>query len=280
MKMIVIRVKEEVLVIVIKLIKKHFSRLVRSYYNEEEYQTCKNNIDSMYKKIKDVINNKFDWSTDLTLFSKANELLDDLKNVKCIYESFIKYNKTPNNLDKYKVEVTLSIYLAKKLEKFLEIEIAFQMLFNKKSYKELNHVLSFQKELKNSIESFTDDTILVAIKADEYKSWELLLEEYNSNKANQEHSNKINEDENSKFESHFSDESDLHKLGYKITGLSRYQRWDILKNKAIPQLGLDRTVLIITGLIETRKLQQDGEIKYANAINEWNYDLSRLADYY
>ncbi|MBT2661657.1 hypothetical protein [Bacillus sp. ISL-45] len=277
--MISIRVEEKILVSVTKLIKRHFARIVRSHFSEEEYQSCKNNIDQMYYKIKEMQNQKFDWRKDFNIYSMANDNMKDLENIKQFYYAFYEYSRTPNNLKKYKIEVELSIYLAKKLDMFLDKEITFQILFNKKYFKELNDVLEFQNSLQSAINSFKDNSISISIKADEYKFWENRYEELLSPQAQQEVI-QFEEQNTNTHEGRFSDESDLHKLGYKITGLSRYKRWDILKNKAIPQLGLDRTVNIISGLIETRKLQEDGDIKFANAINEWNHDLSMLADYY
>jgi hypothetical protein len=39
--MVLIRVEEKVLVSVMKLVKRHFTRVVRSYFSEEEYLSCK-----------------------------------------------------------------------------------------------------------------------------------------------------------------------------------------------------------------------------------------------
>lgn len=45
--MISVRTNEEDLFVVMKVIKRTFSRLVKTYCDEEEYHDCKNNIDSM-----------------------------------------------------------------------------------------------------------------------------------------------------------------------------------------------------------------------------------------
>ena len=274
--MIHIRINEDELIAVMKGIKRYFSRLVRSLYNEEGYQSCKRNIGSMYIKIKERFDEKYRWDGDFRLVYKASELSTELGDMKYIYDSFIQYSKTPNNLKKFKVEVTLSIYLAKQLDKFLEKEIEYQFLFSKKIVKELGKLFSFQDTLKRSISSYKDNSVSVSMKAEKYNVFEETYEKY----INKELYDKGFEEKVNTFDSPFEDESNLHKLGYKITGLTRTQRWNILANKAIPQLGLDQTVKIITGLIETRKLQKDGETKFAHAIKEWNYDLSKLADYY
>lgn len=76
------------------------------------------------------------------------------------------------------------------------------------------------------------------------------------------------------------EKSELFRLGYKITGLSRNQRWAILQNKAIPTLGLERTVKIIANNIKLFKRQKNGAIKFHYAISEWEHDINRLKKEY
>ena len=71
----------------------------------------------------------------------------------------------------------------------------------------------------------------------------------------------------------FKEQSELNKLGYKITGLNREQRWAILVNKAIPQLGVQNVVNIITSLVKNRKRQENGSTIYKHAIAEWEMIL-------
>lgn len=71
-------------------------------------------------------------------------------------------------------------------------------------------------------------------------------------------------------------ETPLHGLGYRITKRTRHQRWQVLVNRAVPQLGLPEVAYTIAQNCRVRKLQQDGEEKYAHAIEEWEYDLARL----
>ena len=73
-----------------------------------------------------------------------------------------------------------------------------------------------------------------------------------------------------------NDESALKKLGYQITGTSRTERWNILEKRAIPELGKNKVIQIITRNIRMKKSQKNGNTLYKNAITEWEYDLKRL----
>ena len=74
----------------------------------------------------------------------------------------------------------------------------------------------------------------------------------------------------------FQPETPLRKLGYQITGLSRADRWQILRVRAVPDLGLEEVVSTIASNIRLRKAQVGGADRYENAIGEWEHDLSRL----
>jgi hypothetical protein len=78
----------------------------------------------------------------------------------------------------------------------------------------------------------------------------------------------------------FDHESDLHQLGYQISGVSRHKRWWILENEALPKLGLEEVANTIATLVKTRKRQRGGAKKYAYAIKEWEHDLSELKLHY
>lgn len=77
----------------------------------------------------------------------------------------------------------------------------------------------------------------------------------------------------------FSEQSELNKLGYRISSVSREDRWEVLR-KAIPILGLKKVVNIISANIRLRKRQKNGEDKYRHAITEWEYDLNQLKEKY
>lgn len=69
-----------------------------------------------------------------------------------------------------------------------------------------------------------------------------------------------------------NEESQLKKLGYSST-ISRSERENILKNKAIPQLGKARVMSHIEWLINMNK----NKSTMKNSIIEWRYDLDRLS---
>ncbi|MCU6796835.1 hypothetical protein OB236_32390 [Paenibacillus sp. WQ 127069] len=81
-------------------------------------------------------------------------------------------------------------------------------------------------------------------------------------------------------ESNFRDETQLHRLGYKITGLNRMKRWDILVRKVIPKMTLKEIVNTIANNVRLRKSQEGGHTKFAYAIAEWEHDLERLKQEY
>ena len=69
-----------------------------------------------------------------------------------------------------------------------------------------------------------------------------------------------------------NEESQLKKLGYSST-ISRSERENILKNKAIPQLGKARVRSHIEWLINMNK----NKPTMKNSVIEWSYDLERLS---
>ena len=84
----------------------------------------------------------------------------------------------------------------------------------------------------------------------------------------------------------FRDETPLHRMGYRITdGRGGYHsaayRWDMLKSKAVPRLGLKEVANTIAQLCRARRSQSGGENRYKRALREWESDLARLkAEYY
>ncbi|WP_298825353.1 hypothetical protein [uncultured Planococcus sp.] len=77
----------------------------------------------------------------------------------------------------------------------------------------------------------------------------------------------------------FSEQSELNKMGYRISGSTRGERWKVLE-RAVPELGLRKVVTIISANIRIRKRQLSDEQKYQHAITEWEYDLNRLNEKY
>jgi hypothetical protein len=81
-------------------------------------------------------------------------------------------------------------------------------------------------------------------------------------------------------EGDFKSETDLLKLGYKISGMSRPERWLVLSVVAVPRLGLEEVVRTISNHIRLRKTQVGGAEKYRHGIGEWEHDLARLKSAY
>jgi len=75
------------------------------------------------------------------------------------------------------------------------------------------------------------------------------------------------------FDANLNNQSKLGELGYSIQ-LSRDERWDILKLKAIPRYGINEVRSHILWLVRLKK--KDRHRDYSNAIFEWEYDLKRL----
>lgn len=73
--------------------------------------------------------------------------------------------------------------------------------------------------------------------------------------------------------------SDLKRIGYQITGLTREKRW-LLLEKAVKQLGLKKVAYTIAQNVKLRKGQKNGERKFSYAISEWEYDLSKLKKHF
>ncbi len=70
--------------------------------------------------------------------------------------------------------------------------------------------------------------------------------------------------------------SDLRHCGYRIHGISRSRRWQILMHEAIPKLGLKKVAATIAGHRRRALSQTDGAYRYAHAVGEWEHDLERL----
>ncbi len=75
-------------------------------------------------------------------------------------------------------------------------------------------------------------------------------------------------------------ESELHRLGYQITGMSRDERWAVLTREAIPVLGVALVRQTIERHMALRRSQYEGESRYEHALAEWAYDLDRIGRAY
>jgi hypothetical protein len=87
-------------------------------------------------------------------------------------------------------------------------------------------------------------------------------------------------DGSTESEGEFSSETDLHRHGYKISGMSRPERWHVLSTLAVPRLGLEEVARTIANHIRLRKAQVGGAETYSHAIGEWEHDLAKLRSTY
>ncbi len=132
--------------------------------------------------------------------------------------------------------------------------ILYRRLYNGTGFK------SYLNEYKNSIafiDPYVREKILYNIKElNSDKEDEFKLLSFNQNELD---SNKLNS------------ESEIKKMGYS-TSLTREERWNILKNKAVPKLGKAKVIGHIRFLI---KMNKSRSVMF-NAVSEWEYDLERL----
>lgn len=89
--------------------------------------------------------------------------------------------------------------------------------------------------------------------------------------AKKDNTYKMTSNNHTDFEMNLNEESELKKLGYN-TQLSNENRWNILKNKAIKERGLKRTIKHIEFLI---KLNQNKK-NFQRALSIWRHDLEKL----
>ena len=76
-----------------------------------------------------------------------------------------------------------------------------------------------------------------------------------------------------------NEESELKRIGYQITGLTKEKRWTMLE-KTVKQLGLKKVAYTIAQNVKLRKGQKNGETKFKYSISEWEYDLAKLKKHY
>jgi len=74
----------------------------------------------------------------------------------------------------------------------------------------------------------------------------------------------------------FHEESELHRMGYQITGMERDRRWAILVDYAIPSMGIAEVVRTILNLMSIRSINEELALKNQHALMEWEYDVDRI----
>ncbi len=66
----------------------------------------------------------------------------------------------------------------------------------------------------------------------------------------------------------------LRRDGYQINGKSYEHRIDVLRKTSIPKHGANSVVYAIGSFMISRGLDAKQQIKYANALREWNRDIN------
>ena len=163
---------------------------------------------------------------------------------------FLIDNNTLNNLQKEIINDYLSIF-----EISIKIyEDEFNRLLKNKNYLEYwnNNFSSLDIDEKVKLSIFNRINNITGFNQVKTNNSRLLSTEFDSKSLNEE--------------------SQLKKLGYSST-ISRSERENILKNKAIPQLGKARVRSHIEWLINMNK----NKSTMKNSIIEWRYDLERLS---
>jgi hypothetical protein len=140
---------------------------------------------------------------------------------------------------------------------------------------------------KNTSKYYVTEGMVKEIKKKASNLW-FDIRESSSEKAFQENhptlfkwpSTDISEGKSSSGETELRNNSDLKKIGYQITGMTRQKRWEILSTKAVPQLGLKKVVYTIAFLVRGRKSMKNGLVRNKNSITEWEHDLAKLKQTY
>lgn len=135
--------------------------------------------------------------------------------------------------------------------------------------------LSENTYLNDYIEQYSSalENIDIKVKQDILKEIALIGDKINKPKVTSiateknETSSKTNDFEGNSLNA----ESVIKKMGYS-TSLNREVRWNILKNKAVPKLGINKVIGHLNFLVNMNKNRS----VMKNAVSEWCYDLNRL----
>ena len=123
-------------------------------------------------------------------------------------------------------------------------------------------------DFRNYLDVYKNKLILIDERVKDKIIWEL---DQSALRISKQKKNTINISV-SDLGNNLNEESELKKLGYS-SSLSRVERWNILKNKAIPKLGKVKVESHIRWLIK----MNINRANRSNAVNEWQYDLEKLS---
>ncbi|MBF0620145.1 MAG: hypothetical protein HQL19_08260 [Candidatus Omnitrophica bacterium] len=78
----------------------------------------------------------------------------------------------------------------------------------------------------------------------------------------------------------FKKETDLFGMGYRVTNMDREGRWRVLRDIAIPKIGVAAVVHTILGNMGVRSTSENNAKRNENALFEWNKDLCWMIEKY
>lgn len=157
-------------------------------------------------------------------------------------------------VDKYKMERVLKVNT---LEASFE-NIAYRKIVNKKeAYKYLKDNRDNFKKLDSKIK----EKLLNELMELQMRRERLGDIYFNEQKVAQSQKEQLT----------LNEESELKKLGYSTT-LSESERWNILRNKAIPKLGARKVVWYLRMFIKINKHRKDR----LSAVQKWEKDLEKV----
>ncbi|MYL35571.1 hypothetical protein GLW05_18500 [Pontibacillus yanchengensis] len=268
-----------------------------------DYSTGKEKFDNIKNKTTVIANCEQHRLLSLlehTLLKEHSEIMDNTENklkenkeevtkqevpsIKTVKKLPIKTKFHPKkNVPFEKVSVSLAIYKFKNSKNIHEYSQTY--LLKSKGYQEYFITMKQLRKLKRDKEGYWIEVVYLDENFNFDKKSMLNLKDSIEPQQNDKNfkwpTTEINE-ETSESENNIdlNSKSALRDLGYRITGLSRKERWDILANKAVPKLGLKRVANMIAYLVRGRKSMKDGIKRNRNSITEWEYDLQKLKDKY
>ena len=271
-------------------VKKDILVLLRLMYSEKKVKS--NEMVSI--PVKKFISHKGSILSELddVIRDKVITLIKEM--YKCYSDYAVMYNKGINKClnDNFEVknrEIFIKVkkdnkvkYICTSVNTCIKCNLPY---INNKRAKKLSNYLneySFDiKELQINIEESNDES-KEEITSERIKEYENIISSFRVSKhlefirELEQSSLRINE-QNKKVNTNdlgnnLNEESELRKLGYS-SSLSRAERWNILRNKAIPKLGKFKVESHIRWLIK----MNINRANRSNAVREWEYDLEKLS---
>ena len=239
-------------------------RKLSNYLNEYSFVVKELQIE--VEDVKEKIKNKKVKAYEKVISSfKSSERLEALRNLNKLLnaEGIIK------KLDKNQITTLLFISYYLKGRDYIPNCLLEKITFTDVDYeKHIYDKLINLNDFRNYLDIYKNKLILIDERVKDKIIWEL---EQSALRISKQKKNTINISV-SDLGNNLNEESELKKLGYS-SSLSRVERWNILKNKAIPKLGKVKVESHIRWLIKMNINRSNR----SNAVNEWQYDLEKLS---